>query len=153
MTASLMTSPKSAKIDFLPPFPHSVTQPHAPRKVLVHQGAAEVHPPAPAVVISHTRNLMGITGTISSVTPLVIAPTGLGEDIDRYFNAHGFDTHSRLHIMYAWRCSPVIQDFVSYLCKNGMAKSEAEWLWNFLCNLVIVITTDLWTLYFVDTRY
>jgi hypothetical protein len=79
--------------------------------------------------IRYSRNLSGITGIVMSETEhLEIAPTGLGDNVDEYFNAHGYDANSRLHIMYAWREKNGIRDFVGYLCGKGMTKSEAEWV-------------------------
>jgi hypothetical protein len=61
--------------------------------------------------------------------PLEIAPSGLGDGVDQYFNAHGYDAGSRLHVMYAWRENSGIHDFIAYLSGKGMTKFEAEWVW------------------------
>ena len=58
-----------------------------------------------------------------------LAPTGLGEEVDKYLDAHGYDS-SQLQIMYAWRENYGIQDFITYVCERGMVKSEAQWLWH-----------------------
>jgi hypothetical protein len=60
-----------------------------------------------------------------------MAPTGLGEVVDDYFNAHGYDADSRLCIMYAWREKNAVE-FIPYLCGKGMAMSEVEWLWRLI---------------------
>jgi len=61
--------------------------------------------------------------------PVRMAPTGLGEVVDGYLDAHGYDAASRLHIMHAWRENNGVDDFMIYLCGKGMAMSEVEWLW------------------------
>jgi hypothetical protein len=119
--------------DFPPPFPHSVTRttPQATHKAPAHEVNASSRPPT--ALVRYTRNLSGIIGVVTTATePVEIAPTGLGDDIDKYFNAHGYDAGSRLHVMHAWRNNHGVQDFIVYLCGKGVVKSEAEWLWNFL---------------------
>jgi len=61
-----------------------------------------------------------------------ITPTGLGDGVDKYLDAHGYDSSSRLHIVYAWRENYGVQDFITYVCGEGMVKSEARWLWHLI---------------------
>jgi hypothetical protein len=61
-----------------------------------------------------------------------IVPTGLGDGVDKYLDAHGYDSSSRLHIVYAWRENYGVQDFIAYVCGEGMVKSEARWLWHLI---------------------
>ena len=44
---------------------------------------------SPLVPVRYSRNLSGITGVVMSDTEhSEIAPTGLGDGVDEYFNAH-----------------------------------------------------------------
>jgi hypothetical protein len=77
---------------------------------------------------------VGITGVITAPGgedngAAAMAPTGLGERVDSYLNAHGYDANSRLDIMFAWREKGDVADFIAALSTEGMAISEAEWLW------------------------
>jgi len=88
------------------------------------------------IVLRYTRNLVGITGVVtvpsmdySGPLPEMMAPTGLGEAVDAYLNAHGYDANSRLHVMHAWRENDGLADFISDMCGKGMPMAEAEWLW------------------------
>lgn len=88
---------------------------------------------SPSVVrLQYTRNLAGITDVVTKpgMESVGLAPTGLGEEVDKYLDAHGYDSSSRLQIMYAWRENYGIQDFITYVCERGMVKSEAQWLWH-----------------------
>jgi len=60
--------------------------------------------PAVLLYLSDTREPLGINWR-SHVwyRHSEIAPPGLGDAWDEYFNAHWYDANSRLHIMYAWR--------------------------------------------------
>jgi hypothetical protein len=85
--------------------------------------------------LHYTRTLAGITGVVTK--PYVgnaptFPPTGLGKGVDNYLDAHGYDSSSRLHIMYAWRENSGIQDFIAYVCEKGMVESEAQWLWQLI---------------------
>jgi hypothetical protein len=109
------------------PFPSSQTQDNPPNGALTSELSAT------SAALQYTRNLAGITGVVTQAgTELLgMAPTGLGEGVDRYLDAHGYDSTSRLHIMHAWR-EFGMQDFVSYLCGKGMVMSEVVWLWQLL---------------------
>jgi hypothetical protein len=89
-----------------------------------------------AVVLRYVRGLVGITGVVTKSSRDLYdeptAPTGLGESVDVYLNAHGYDADAKLHIMYAWRENSGIADFVSYLCGKGMVVSEVKWLWRLI---------------------
>jgi hypothetical protein len=109
--------------DFPRPFPYPLTR------------TSEDHVSRPPVArLQYTRNLAGITGVILDprMESVGTAPTGLGEGVDKYLDAHGYDSSSRLHIMYAWRENCGIQDFITYVCERGMVKAEAKWLWQLI---------------------
>jgi hypothetical protein len=112
------------------PFPSSQTQDNPPNNALTSKLSATSCPPA---ALQYTRNLAGITGVVTQAGAefLGMAPTGLGEGVDRYLDAHGYDSASRLYIMHARR-EFGMQDFVSYLCGKGMVMSEVVWLWQLL---------------------
>jgi hypothetical protein len=85
-------------------------------------------------VIRYNRDLKGVTGVVTQpeMESQGFPPTGLGDGVDRYLDAHGYDAGSRLHIMHAWREHPGKREFVIYACARGMAMAEAKWLWQLL---------------------
>jgi len=69
-------------------------------------------------VIRYNRDLKGVTGVVTQpeMESQGFPSTGLGNGVDRYLDAHGYDAG----------------EFVIYVCARGMAMAEAKWLWQLL---------------------
>lgn len=121
--------PKISTKDLPRPFPYSQTAFRGP-----HNNKASTSTDPPVAIFRYTRNLAGITGVVRPPRQesLGLPPSGLGEGVDSYLDAHGYDADSRLHIVHAWRELNGFQDFIVYLCGKGMVQSEAAWLWQLL---------------------
>lgn len=131
------TSPPSQKgfstKAFPRPRPFSATQMAQISRNAPTNEVSTASSPGP-VTIRYSRDLKGITGTVTQAgtAALGLPPTGLGDGVDSYLDAHGYDGGSRLHIIHAWRELDGLRSFVKYLTERGMAKSEVEWLWQLL---------------------
>jgi hypothetical protein len=87
-------------------------------------------PPPP--IYSHIRNIRGVVGSLarpsSSQLQEAAAPS-LGSHADEFLKAFGFQTSAKRQIFNAYKDSQTVDDFVDLLMDEGMAQTEAEWLW------------------------
>jgi hypothetical protein len=91
---------------------------------------------APACrIYQHIRNLAGITKTLTDAPAPTSPdddeerPPSLGLIIDSYLTAHGYKTTSILYIAFAYKEMSSMEAFADMLCGKGMARLEAEWIW------------------------
>ena len=61
-----------------------------------------------------------------------LLPSGLPPAGHYYMEAHGYDADAKLHVLHALNTYPDVDDFCNYLCRLGMARSEADWLFTYI---------------------
>lgn len=91
----------------------------------------------PAVYIaSYSRTLSGVIGIISDDSQLPNGPGVLvhtiGRRAVRYLTAHGYTPESQHAIARAYTDFPGEEGFVAFLCGKGMARSEVNYLWDYI---------------------
>lgn len=82
-------------------------------------------------VQKYMHSLKGVTGVITNPEVLQdhksqLPPAGIGLAVDFYLDAYWYDAAAKLHIVHAYKVYNDVDDFITYLCNLGMAKSEAD---------------------------
>lgn len=84
------------------------------------------------------RSLSHVTGGITDQEDLRVwaqtsSSAGLGAAVERFLNAWGFDATAKLGISSAYDKHKLDSDeFAADLCRRGMARDEALWLFDFI---------------------
>jgi hypothetical protein len=85
-------------------------------------------------VYSHIRSLQGVIGSLarpSSSQPQEHDPV-LGVHADTFLSAYGYQTSAKWQIHDAHKDAESVDEFVDILMAEGMAQTEAEWMWNII---------------------
>lgn len=90
-------------------------------------------------ILKYTRTVSNLTGAITSAQALTEynasqRPARLGLAADVFLDAFGYDSTAKLQIANAYDNAYDVDDFVTELCNQGMAKSEASWLHGFVAS-------------------
>jgi hypothetical protein len=92
--------------------------------------------PTPTSVYRYSRNLAGVTGTVSVSEASALSDDPplpfLGAAAMTYLQAHGYDTPSILHIATAYQNAFSVNDFALGLSSKGLPITEAYYIWSII---------------------